>query len=150
MERQSTFAKGGDYRAVRGPERESLIPYLMVSTYCRKHADFSTGVDHVELARDAVSDEKKVTVISRSTGRHQWAEKAFPDQEQAFLHMVASLPNQAWYQQGVGAAEAVGGAEESPDFCCRESRQGLPPQGCRQRGMWSDCNEAISERSKLL
>ena len=46
MERQSTFAKVGDYRAVRGPERESLL-YLMVSTCCRKRADFSTGVNQV-------------------------------------------------------------------------------------------------------
>ena len=64
VERQSTFAKGGDYRAICGPERESLLPYLMVNTCCRKHADFSTRVNQVALARDVVSDEKKATVIS--------------------------------------------------------------------------------------
>ena len=82
---KSTFAEGGDYRAVRGHERESLLPYLMVSTCCRKHADFSTGVDQVVLARDVVSDEKKATVISRSTGCHQWEGKVFPNIEQRFF-----------------------------------------------------------------
>ena len=46
VERQSTFAKGGDYRAVCGPERESFLQYLMVSTCFRKHADFSIRVNH--------------------------------------------------------------------------------------------------------
>ena len=79
------FAKGGDYRAVHGPERESLLPYLVVSTCCKKHADFSTGVNQVALVRDVVSDEKKATIISRSTGRHQWAGKVFPNIEQGFF-----------------------------------------------------------------
>ena len=38
------------------------------------------------------------------------------------MHLVASLPNWAWYQQSVAATEAVGGAEEFPDFCCWESQ----------------------------
>ena len=42
VETQSMFAKGGVYRAVRSPERESLLLYLMVITCCRKHTDFST------------------------------------------------------------------------------------------------------------
>ena len=47
VERRSTFAEGGDYRAICGPKRESLLPHLMVSMCCRKHADFSTGVNQV-------------------------------------------------------------------------------------------------------
>ena len=57
------FAKGGDYRAVCGPEREYLFRYLMVSMFCRKHADISTGINQVAFARGVVSDEKRATVI---------------------------------------------------------------------------------------
>ena len=85
MERPSTFAKGGDYRGVCGPERDSLLPYLMVSMCCRKHTDFSTGVYQVAFARDFINDKKKATVISQSTGCHQWVGKSFPDIEQGFL-----------------------------------------------------------------
>ena len=82
MERQSTFAKGGDYRAVCGPERESLLLYLIVSMCCTKHTDFSTGVNQVVLARDAVSDEKKVTIISDTLVAIGGRGRRFPDIEQ--------------------------------------------------------------------
>ena len=91
VERQSMFAKGGDYRAVCGPERESFLPYLMNSMCCRKHADFSTGFDQVALARGVVSDEKKATIISRFTGHHQWAGKAFSNREQGFFWAFGSI-----------------------------------------------------------
>ena len=44
----------------------------------RKHADFGTKIDQVALARSAISNKEKATIISRSTGRHQWAGKSFP------------------------------------------------------------------------
>ena len=108
-------------RTVRGPERESLLECLTVNTCCRKHADFGIRIDQVALARSAISNKEKATVISRSTGRHQWAGKAFPDIEQGFLHLVASLPNRAWYQQSVTEGEVVEGGENLPVFCCKEN-----------------------------
>ena len=69
------------FAALRG----SPFLCLTVNKCCRKHADFGTRIDQVALARSVISNKEKATVISRSTGRHQWAGKAFPDIGQFFL-----------------------------------------------------------------
>ena len=73
----------------------------MVSLCCRKHADFSTGVDQVTLARDAVNDEKKVTVISQSTGSHQASEEDFLQLLSASCSMHLSSWKGFWLPSGL-------------------------------------------------
>ena len=112
------FAKGGDYRAVCCHERESLLLYLMVSTCCRKHSDFSTVVDQVVLARYAVSDERKAT-------GHHWSPlvggEGISGHRARFWTFSSILAKSGMVPAECFSSRSFGGAEEFPNFCCWES-----------------------------
>ena len=89
---------------------------LMVSTCCRKHADFSTESTkwHWQEMRSVSKRRRLLFLIHWSSSVD--GEGIPQPRAGGFFAFGASLPNHAWYQQSVAAAETVGGAEEFPDI----------------------------------